>query len=104
MRAEDYMLWKESEEMGMLGVSVRKMKALTVKMEAIGLIGKGRYNLTCFVYEVYATDCKIFFIADVLFGGGGRGGCLILEPSGIRVSMVTSPVLHAHLSLGSDIT
>ena len=36
------MLWKESEEMGMLGVSVRKMKALTVKMEAITLIGKGR--------------------------------------------------------------
>jgi len=42
MRAEDYMLWKESEEMGILGVSVRKMKALTVRVAAITLIGKGR--------------------------------------------------------------
>jgi hypothetical protein len=39
---EIVMLWKESEEMGMLGVSVRKMKALTVKMETVTLIGKGR--------------------------------------------------------------
>jgi hypothetical protein len=28
--------------MGMLGVSVRKMEALTVKMETVTLIGKGR--------------------------------------------------------------
>jgi len=27
---------------GMLGVSVRKMKALTMKMETVTLIGKGR--------------------------------------------------------------
>jgi hypothetical protein len=27
---------------GMLGVSLRKMKALTVKMEPVTLIGKGR--------------------------------------------------------------
>jgi hypothetical protein len=40
--AEEYKLWNESEEMGMLGVRVRKMKALTVKMEAVTLIGKGR--------------------------------------------------------------
>jgi hypothetical protein len=38
------------KRMGMLGVSVRKMKALTVKMETVTLIGKGRENLTCFVY------------------------------------------------------
>jgi hypothetical protein len=31
-----------AERMGMLGVSVRKMKALTVKMETVTLIGKGR--------------------------------------------------------------
>ena len=31
---------------GMLGVSVWKMKALTVKMETVTLDGKGRYNLT----------------------------------------------------------
>jgi hypothetical protein len=28
--------------MGMLGVTVRKMKALTVNMEKVTLIGKGR--------------------------------------------------------------
>ena len=28
--------------MGMLGVGVRKMKALTLKMETVTLIGKGR--------------------------------------------------------------
>jgi hypothetical protein len=38
------------KRMGMLGVSVRNMKALNVNMEAVTLIGKGRYNLTCFVY------------------------------------------------------
>jgi hypothetical protein len=32
--------------MGMLGASVRKMKALTVKMETATLIGTGRQNLT----------------------------------------------------------
>ena len=30
------------KRMGMLEVSVRKMKALTVKMETLSLIGKGR--------------------------------------------------------------
>jgi hypothetical protein len=30
------------KRMGMLGVSVRKMKALTVKMVTVILIGKGR--------------------------------------------------------------
>jgi hypothetical protein len=28
--------------MGMLGISVRNMKTLTVKMETVALIGKGR--------------------------------------------------------------
>jgi hypothetical protein len=41
------------KRMGMLGVSVRKMKTLTVKMETVTLIGKGRYNLTRFMYEGY---------------------------------------------------
>ena len=36
--------------MGKLGVSVRKMKALTLKMETVTLIAKGRQNLTCFLY------------------------------------------------------
>jgi len=30
------------KRMGMLGVSVRKLKALTVKVETVTLIGKGR--------------------------------------------------------------
>jgi hypothetical protein len=38
----DDMLWNDSERMGMLGLSVRKMKTLTVKMETVTLIGKGR--------------------------------------------------------------
>jgi hypothetical protein len=35
---------------GMLEVGVRKMKILTVKMETVIIISKGRENLTCFVY------------------------------------------------------
>jgi hypothetical protein len=38
------------KRMGKLGVSVRKMKTLTVKMETVTLAGKGRWNWTCFVY------------------------------------------------------
>jgi hypothetical protein len=36
--------------MEMLRVSVRKMKALNVKMDTVKLTGKGTQNLTCFVY------------------------------------------------------
>jgi hypothetical protein len=36
------MLWYGSQEDGNVGVSVRKMKALTVKIETVTLIGKGR--------------------------------------------------------------
>jgi hypothetical protein len=46
---DDDMLGNDSEEDGDVK-SVRKMKALTVKMETVTLIGKGRQNLTCFVY------------------------------------------------------
>jgi hypothetical protein len=35
---------------GMLKGSVRKIKALAVKMGTVTLIGKGRWNLACFVY------------------------------------------------------
>jgi len=34
----------------MLGFSVRKRKAQTVKMETLTLISKDGKNLTCFVY------------------------------------------------------
>jgi len=42
------MLWNESVRDENV-TNVRKLKALTVKMETVTLIGKGRYNLTCFV-------------------------------------------------------
>jgi len=38
------------KKIGMLGESVRKTKALPVKMKIITLIGKKRQNLTCFLY------------------------------------------------------
>jgi hypothetical protein len=38
---DDDMLWNKSEEDGIVR-SVRKMKALTVKMETVTLTGKGR--------------------------------------------------------------
>jgi hypothetical protein len=47
---DDDMLWNDSEEEGMLAVSVRTMKTLTVKIETVTLTGKGRYSLTCFVH------------------------------------------------------
>jgi len=49
------------ERMGMLRVSVSKMKAPTVKMEMATLIGTGRWTLTSFVYQVYEINSQIFF-------------------------------------------
>ena len=48
------------KRMGILGVSVREMKALTVKVATVTLTGKGAQNLTCFVYQVYENNSKIF--------------------------------------------
>jgi len=39
------MLWVTVRRRGVLGVSGRKMKALTVKIETVTLIGKGTENL-----------------------------------------------------------
>jgi hypothetical protein len=44
----------------MLGVSARKMKAPIFKIEMGTLIGKGTQNMTCFVYQVYEVNSKIF--------------------------------------------
>jgi hypothetical protein len=49
-------------------VCVRKMKALTMKMETMTLTGIGRLNLTFFVYYVYEIKSKIF-LPEVLFLG-----------------------------------
>ena len=43
------MLWTGSKGMAILGLSVRKMKALTVKMETVTLTGKGTQKVTYFV-------------------------------------------------------
>jgi len=57
------------ERLGMLGGSVGQLKALTVKMETVTLIGKGRQNLTCFVYEVYAINNEVFLLTrHFIFG------------------------------------
>jgi hypothetical protein len=45
-----------------------------VKMETVTMIGKGRHNLTCFVYYVYKINSKIFFLSrHFIFGRGGGG-------------------------------
>jgi len=46
----DYGCGMAVRKMRMLGIRSLKMKALTLKMERVTLNGKGRYNLTCFVY------------------------------------------------------
>jgi hypothetical protein len=38
------------KSLGMVRFSGGKMKALPVNVETVILIGKGRWNLTCFVY------------------------------------------------------
>ena len=54
----------------MSSVCVRKMKALTVKMETVTLVGKGRYNLTYLVYQVDTINSKIFSL-NISFSSGG---------------------------------
>jgi hypothetical protein len=70
------------KRLGMLGVSVRKIKALTMIMETVTLIDKGRYNVTCI--KCVKLIVKYFFIGRFIF----EGGCLRLMPSYIQVNMV----------------
>jgi len=42
VETDDDMLWNGVKRMGMLGISMRKMKTLTMKMEEATLTGKGR--------------------------------------------------------------
>jgi hypothetical protein len=44
---------------------VRKMKALTVKMETVTPTDKRTQNLICFVYEAYEIYNKIFFLSGL---------------------------------------
>ena len=59
------------KKMGMLGVSVRKMKALTLKMETVIVVDEGIWRVTCCVYYVCEIDIIFFFVADILFFLGG---------------------------------
>jgi hypothetical protein len=59
------------KRMRMLPVSVRKMKALTLKMETVIVIDEGIWEVTCRVYYVCEIDIEFFFVADIFFGRGG---------------------------------
>jgi len=48
------------------------MKALTVRMETVSLIGKGGQNLIALCIMLLKLLSKYFFLADVLV----LGGCL----------------------------
>ena len=51
------MLWNDTEEDGdVRNECVWKMKAMTVQMETVTLIGKGRQDLICFVYYVFLAQ------------------------------------------------
>jgi hypothetical protein len=58
------------KRLGMLGMSVRKMKTLTANMETGTLIGKGVQNLTCFCIKCIILIVQYVLLADVLFLGG----------------------------------
>ena len=47
---------------------MREMKALTVKMETVTLIGKGRENMACLHIKCMKLIVKCFLLPD--FGGG----------------------------------
>ena len=60
---------------------MRKMKAMTVKMETVTLIDKGRQNLTCLVYKCMKLIIQYFFLADILFLGVALGFNKYILPS-----------------------
>jgi hypothetical protein len=45
------------------------MRALTVKMETVTLIGKGTWNLTSLCNKCRKLTVKYYFLADILFLG-----------------------------------
>jgi len=93
------MQWTGSERMASLGVSVRMMKALTVKMETVTLTREGAQNVTHFVYQVTIINSTlILFLGMVLVLYKYifpwqmcfcLGGCLRSESSCVRVNMLT---------------
>ena len=72
----DDMLWNGSEEDGNARSECEEMKAMTVKMETVTLIGKGRY-------EAWADMNYNFFVVqkwkvETLFQGNSPTWCLLL--------------------------
>ena len=77
---------------------MRKMKALTVKMETVTLNCKGTQNVTYFVYQVTAINSTLFLFlgaVSVLYKYISPwqtcfclGGCLQSESPCVRVNMV----------------
>jgi hypothetical protein len=51
----------------MLGVGMRKTKALTVKMETVKLNNKGGCNLTCLCIKYMKVIVKYFFLSGLFF-------------------------------------
>jgi hypothetical protein len=47
-----------------------EMKTLTVKMETVTLTGKGRQDVTCFVYSAYEINSKLLFLSRCFIFGG----------------------------------
>jgi hypothetical protein len=56
------------KRMGILGVSVRKVKALAVKMETVTLV-KRDIIVRAFCIKCVKLIVKYFFLADILFMG-----------------------------------
>jgi len=67
------------KRIGSLAVSVREMNTLTVKMETVTPTGKGRYNLTYFVYRVYEIDSKIVYLSRRFTFGGSPSIRVVLH-------------------------
>jgi hypothetical protein len=61
------MLW--NDRMGILGLSVRKMKALTVKMEPVTLIDKPDKIGHVLCIQCMKLIAKDFFFICFIFGG-----------------------------------
>jgi hypothetical protein len=61
---DDDMLWNGSEEDGRVRSECEKWR--------LTLIGKGRENVTCFVYSVYEMNSKVLFLSRhcIFFWGG----------------------------------
>lgn len=48
----------------------RKKKALIFRTDMVIQIGKGKQNVTCFVYQVYEINSKIFLLSRYFIFGG----------------------------------